>query len=204
MQFTVQKLYTNKLDVKIQARFLLVAKIKKEGLNLPFYLEQLLKNEAKQWNSGLYYFGHQTAKDSDLWEVGYKLNGQGDHTSFLPEEFADCSTGRGICGSPAVSPTETSRWVPGSQGRWSLQRWVLLSVLIWGNDLRPGWEPPSGFRGANPQFSHKARNSFCLHQADWRTSWFTWQRSRLRTVWPQQWGKIILKLNIAVVQPNGV
>lgn len=48
MQFTVQKLYTNKLDVKIQARFLLVAKIKKEGLNLPFYLEQLLKNEAKQ------------------------------------------------------------------------------------------------------------------------------------------------------------
>lgn len=44
MQFTVQKLYTNKVDLKIQGRFLLLAKIKKEGLDLPFHQKQFKKN----------------------------------------------------------------------------------------------------------------------------------------------------------------
>lgn len=40
----------------------------------------------------------------DLWEVGHKLSEGSGHSSFVPEEFADCSTGRGLQGEPRSRP----------------------------------------------------------------------------------------------------
>lgn len=41
MQFTIQKLYTIQVDLKTEGKFLLLAKVKKEGLDLSSHLKEL-------------------------------------------------------------------------------------------------------------------------------------------------------------------
>lgn len=48
MHVTVEKLYTNEVDLKTEGRYLLLAKSKKEGLDRPSHLRQILDKAENQ------------------------------------------------------------------------------------------------------------------------------------------------------------